>query len=226
VTGGFCQAGRELRLFGNMPLDVQYINILIISILIGALMARSPSSSPALRRAEVVALAGSSRGAKNPVPPVHRHAAHLARRFQQICLGVTAEVLEPESLTPLQYAVIGSVDDAPGLDQRRLAARIGIDPVSAHHLVSGLEAAGLLERRTEAEDRRARVLHLTRRGSELRRRLRPAMMASQDRILAPLSPGERMAFMALLTRIVEGNEVYARPGNGRRRPTRKNARPE
>ena len=157
---------------------------------------------------------------KSPVPPVHRHAAHLARRFQQICLGVLAEVLTPECLSPLQYAVIGSLDDTPGIDQSRLAERIGIDPVSAHRLIEELEAAGLVERRVAAADRRARVLNLTRRGSALRRRLRPAMMATQDRILAPIAPDERTAFVALLTRIVEGNDSYARPGNGRRRPRR------
>lgn len=176
---------------------------------------------PAPRRREASGIAGQPRRPKNPVPPVHWHAAHLARRFQQICLGVIAEVLEPEALTPLQYAVIGSVDDAPGVDQRRLAARLGIDPVSAHHLAQGLEEAGLLERHVAPTDGRARTLHLTRRGSELRRRLRPAMQATQDRILAPLSRNERSAFMALLTRVVEGNETYARPGNGRRRPVRR-----
>jgi len=186
-------------------------------------MARSTT---ALKRPEPAGTVVPSRGPKNPVPPVHRHAAHLARRFQQICLGIIAEVLEPESLTPLQYAVIGSIDDAPGLDQRRLAQRIGVDAVSMHHLVNGLEAAGLLERLTAMTDRRARVLHLTRRGGELRRRLRPAMMATQDRILAPLTPSERADFIALLTRVVEGNETYARPGNGRRRPVRRTKQPD
>lgn len=37
------------------------------------------------------------------VPQAHRVPAHLARRFHQICLGVTAEVLERETLTPIEY---------------------------------------------------------------------------------------------------------------------------
>ena len=162
----------------------------------------------------------------NPVPAVHRHAAHLARRFQQICLGIVAEVLTPEGLSPLQYAVIGSLDDAPGIDQRRLAERLGIDPVSAHQLVETLEAIGLVERRVAADDRRARTLTLTRKGKTLRRRLRPVMLATQDRILAPLARRERAGFVALLTRIIEGNETYARPGNGRRRPRKAAPRPK
>jgi MarR family transcriptional regulator, temperature-dependent positive regulator of motility len=159
--------------------------------------------------------------ATSPVPPVHRHAGHLARRFQQICLGIIAEVLEPEGLTPVQYAALASLDDAPGIEQHRLANRIGIDPVSAHHLVNGLASAGLVRRRVAADDRRARVLDLTRRGTVLRRRLKPAMMSTQDRILAPLSAAERDVLVALLTRVIEKNETYARPGNGRRPPRRK-----
>jgi hypothetical protein len=89
--------------------------------------------------------------ATSPVPQVHRHAGHLARRFQQICLGVIAEVLAPEGLTPVQYAALASLDDAPGIEQRRLAHRIGIDPVSAHHLVDGLAAdSGSASRRMTA----------------------------------------------------------------------------
>ena len=157
---------------------------------------------------------------KSPVPLAHRHVAHLARRLQQICLGVISEALEPADLTPLQYAVLGSLDDAPGIDQRRLADRIGVDPVSAHQLLDELEAAGLVERRIAADDRRSRSLHLTRDGLKLRRSLRAPMMATQDRILGPISPEERARFVALLTRVIEGNESYARPGNGRRRPRR------
>jgi MarR family transcriptional regulator, temperature-dependent positive regulator of motility len=47
------------------------------------------------------------------------------------------------------------------------------------------------------------------------------MMSTQDRILAPILPAERDILIALLTRVIEGNEIYARPGNGRWRPRRK-----
>jgi DNA-binding MarR family transcriptional regulator len=67
-------------------------------------------------------------------------------------------------------------------------------------------------------DRRARVLRLTPAGTRLRRRLRPALLAAQECILAPLSRDERVSLIDLLARVVEGNENYARPGNGRRKP--------
>jgi DNA-binding MarR family transcriptional regulator len=92
--------------------------------------------------------------------------------------------------------------------------------VSAHHLVHRLAAAGYIERRVNLEDRRARTLRLTARGQALRDRLRADGRASQERILAPLAQKERTLFLAMLTRLVEAHEAYARPGNGRRRAPR------
>jgi len=118
-----------------------------------------------------------------PVPPVHRVPAHLARRFHQICLGVLSEVTAPEQLSPVEYAILGSLDDSPGIDQRTLAERIGMDTVSAHQSVGRLEARGLIKQT-------GRVLSV------------------------PVGDG-------LLGRVVDANEAYARPGNGRRPPSRK-----
>jgi DNA-binding MarR family transcriptional regulator len=132
-----------------------------------------------------------------------------------------AEVTEPENLTPLQFGVLAALDDEPGIDQRRLAARLAIDPVTAGQVINDLERASLVDRQVHSEDRRARVLGLTPDGLKLRRRLRPALAAAQSRILAPLSAKDQATLLTLLTRVVAGNEAYAKPGNGRRRPGQK-----
>ncbi len=97
---------------------------------------------------------------------------------------------------------------------------MGIDTVSAHHMVEELEGSGLVPRHIDSEDRRARVLNLTTRGRRLFRALLPDMQAGHDRILAPLSAAERRTLIDLLKRVVDANRKYARPGNGRRRPRR------
>jgi MarR family transcriptional regulator, temperature-dependent positive regulator of motility len=157
---------------------------------------------------------------REPIAGVHRVPAYLARRLHQICLGMMAEVTEPAGLTVLEYSALGSIDDRPGIDQRRLAERMGIDKDTAGDLVDALEARGLLGRRIDPADRRARALHLTPEGLALRRRVRPAALAAQERILAPLGPADRQTLVALLVQVVEGNAAYARPGNGRRKPRR------
>lgn len=160
--------------------------------------------------------AAASRG----VPPNHRVPAHLARRFQQICLGIAAEATGPAGLTPIEYALIGALDDSPDMDQGTLAAMLGINTVSTHHMSHRLQALGLVEQRLDPGDRRSRLLRLTPRGHALRQELRSAGRAAQERILAPLAPAERPLFVDMLTRLVEAHEAYARPGNGRRRASR------
>jgi DNA-binding MarR family transcriptional regulator len=141
----------------------------------------------------------------------------LARRFHQVCLGITAEVTGRVDLTPIEYSVLTALDDTPDIDQGSLAARLGVDTATAHHLTHRLAAVGYIERRIDANDRRARALRLTPRGQALREELRPDARASQERILAPLARKDRRLFLDMLTRLVEAHEAYARPGNGRRR---------
>jgi DNA-binding MarR family transcriptional regulator len=155
------------------------------------------------------------------VPPNHRVPSFLAFRFHQLCLGIMAEVLGPEGLRWAEYGALTTLDAEPGLDQQSLAARIGIDKVSAGQLIDRLERDGLVSRLPHPTDRRARALHLTAAGLALRLGLQPKALAAQDRILAPLGVEERGPLIELLTRVVEGHGAYARPGNGRLPPRRR-----
>jgi DNA-binding MarR family transcriptional regulator len=154
------------------------------------------------------------------VPPRHRVAPHLARRFHQVCVGFTSEITEPAGLTPVEFSVLTALNDAPDIDQLTLALRLGVDAVTAHNLANRLEALGHVDRRVNPEDRRARVLRLTAQGQAVHDELRPKGRAQQERLLAPLTPEERPLFLDMLTRLVEAHEAYARPGHGRRRLAR------
>jgi hypothetical protein len=77
--------------------------------------------------------------------------------------------------------------------------------------------AGLVERRVNGQDRRARMLRLTARGAKLHQRLLPGARSRQNRMLAPLTAAEREVFLDQLVRIINTNEIYARPGAGRRK---------
>jgi MarR family transcriptional regulator, temperature-dependent positive regulator of motility len=155
------------------------------------------------------------------VPPNHRVPSFLAFRFHQLCLGIMAEVLAPAVLKSTEYGALTMLDAEPGLDQQSLAARLGIDKVSAGQLIDRLERNGFVSRSLHPTDRRARVLNLTPEGLTLRRRIQPAALAAQDRILAPLRAEDRMQLINLLTTVVEGHSEYARPGNGRLPPRKR-----
>jgi DNA-binding MarR family transcriptional regulator len=183
--------------------------IIIRSVLGSQAMAPRRYSAGPDRPVQVVSWSGGA--------PIRRVPIALARRFVQICLAVAAETLEGENLTPLQFAVLANLNDESDVDQISLAARLGVDRNSASVLVEQLEKRGLIDRRVNGADRRARLLRLTRIGNDLHERLRPAMRAGQRRILAPLAPNERERFLDQLVQIIKANESYARPGAARRK---------
>ena len=149
----------------------------------------------------------------------HRVPFALARRFQQICNTVLAETLAGEEVSaPLAYHALALVDDFPGVEQRRLAELMGIDRTNVGQIVDELEAKGLVRRSVNGADRRARELRLTARAVNLRRRMRPKVLAAQASVLTPLKSAERVLLIDLLTRVVQANEIHARPGAGRRPP--------
>src|ERR1700737_5619903 len=92
----------------------------------------------------------------SPVLPSHRVPAHLARRFNQICLGVTAEILVHEDLTPLLWGVMAAVLEEPGSGQRQLANSMGVDAVNFGQMIDFLERKGLVKRQVDPDERRAR----------------------------------------------------------------------
>jgi DNA-binding MarR family transcriptional regulator len=156
----------------------------------------------------------------NETPPVRRIPNALARRFFQICTTATAESVADADLAPLEFAVMAYVSrdaDEPDLDQSRLAERLGIDRNNVGLLLERLETKGLLERRVNGRDRRARMVRLTARGERLWQRLAPIAAAGQQRILAVLAPADREKLLDLLVQVIEGNRAMARPGTGRRK---------
>jgi DNA-binding MarR family transcriptional regulator len=154
------------------------------------------------------------------IPPVRRVVAALVRRFNQICVTMVADSVASADLTPLQFAVLAYLnkrDGQPGIDQNGLAARIGVERSHVSLLVEELGTRGLVERRVNGADRRARVLQLTPKGEKLYDRLRINNVAANERVLDPLTARERDLLVEMLIRIIRQNAAYARPGAGRRK---------
>jgi DNA-binding MarR family transcriptional regulator len=81
---------------------------------------------------------------------------------------------------------------------RELAERMGCEPSNATFVADRLEEQGYLERHPHPDDRRAKQLVLTPKGTELRERL--LELLSEDSPLAPLAPEEQDLLQHLLTR--------------------------
>jgi DNA-binding MarR family transcriptional regulator len=133
---------------------------------------------------------------------------------------MTADSVADADLTPLQYGAMGCLnekDGEPGIDQIGLAARLGVARNSASVLVKELAAKGLIEQRVNGADRRARLLHLTRKGERLFLQLRKKNLAAQASTVETLTRHERELLLDLLTRVIAANGQFAKPGAGRRK---------
>ncbi|MGN7860212.1 MarR family winged helix-turn-helix transcriptional regulator [Microbacterium sp. 22303] len=131
-----------------------------------------------------------------------------------------AELVKPAGLTPATAGVLRILMQNPGLSQRALADRLGAVPSRVVVLVDTLEAAGLVSRTRDPDDRRHHRLDLTEDGRATLRTLRAAAEQQNADVLSPLDPAEREAFAALVTRLAAAHgldpDVHRGYGGGGR----------
>jgi DNA-binding MarR family transcriptional regulator len=108
-----------------------------------------------------------------------------------------------------------------GIEQNSLAGRLNVDRNTASLIVEQLVKKELVERRVNGADRRARLLSLTPKGERLYAQLRPAHLAANQSILAPITPRERKLLISLLIRVIEGNLAQEDGSQVRARPRRR-----
>lgn len=85
-----------------------------------------------------------------------------------------------------------------GMRQVALAEMIGIEGSSLVRLLDQLCLLGLVERREDPSDRRAKTLHLTKSGKALARRIEIILSELRAELLADVSPGQLAACLAVM----------------------------
>jgi DNA-binding MarR family transcriptional regulator len=150
------------------------------------------------------------RAAAAPEIDLEELPGHVIRRLHQIAVAIFLQETEAHGITPVQYAALQTVGNAPGIDQRTLAGTIGLDTSTVAGVIDRLEARGLLARGTSPNDRRVRLLTLTAEGQALLVKVVPDMQKAQQRILAPLPKAERAEFMRMLRTLVDANNELSR----------------
>ncbi|MDE2418910.1 MAG: MarR family transcriptional regulator [Burkholderiales bacterium] len=126
-------------------------------------------------------------------------AGHLIRRLHQQSMQVFQAQTQAAGLdlTSVQFAALDTIAENPGIDQASLASAISFDRATIGGVIDRLERKGLVLRVVSAQDRRARLLHLTTEGEQLLATCRPVVSSLQADILAALSPKEREVFLSL-----------------------------
>lgn len=150
-----------------------------------------------------------------PSPPITIDAVYAApgylfRRMQQIAVSIFMEECRAFDLTPVQYAALIAIHTHPGIDATRLSAVIAFDRSTLGSVIERLQAKDYVERKPASEDKRIKLLYLTKSGAAILREIIPAVERAQARMLEPLKPADRKTLMGLLVQLVDLNNEASR----------------
>lgn len=122
----------------------------------------------------------------------------LARRWRRaLDARLAAAGLSDATWVPL----IHLQESGGGLTQKDLAARVGIEGSSLVRLLDILSRNGLIERRVDASDGRARLVHLTALGHHRISEIRQELARGEEEMLIDLSDDEISAMLCQLEKI-------------------------
>jgi DNA-binding MarR family transcriptional regulator len=110
---------------------------------------------------------------------------HATLRWQR----AIAAALAPLGLTHVQFVLLACAwwlnEQGHTPNQLTLAAQAGTDVKMTSQVLRRLEAKGLIERRTDPHDTRARTLHITAHGGALARKAIAAVERADDAFFGP-----------------------------------------
>lgn len=109
------------------------------------------------------------------------------------------------SLTLPQCKVLVRLDRNEGISQARLAELADLDPMTIVRILDHMEAEGLLERKQDPSDRRARRLFLTPRAKPLLDEITRLSSLTREELFAGISRQERDEFLSVLGRIYQNS---------------------
>ncbi len=141
---------------------------------------------------------------------VYAAPGYLFRRMQQIAVALFIEECRAFELTPVQYAALIAIHTHPGIDATRLSAVIAFDRSTLGNVIERLETKQYIERKPSREDRRIKLLYLTKSGAALLRDITTSVDRAEARMLQPLKPADRKTLLALLTQLVDLNNEASR----------------
>ncbi|MEO3871029.1 MarR family transcriptional regulator [Nonomuraea sp. B12E4] len=127
-----------------------------------------------------------------------RDLAEMLHPLLQSLIAAERPVLAAHRVSMWGYAVLGALDDGSVRTQAALAEAIGADKTRIIGILDKLQAAGLITRDPDPQDRRARILTITGEGRKMRRSIRAEIQANEDRLLARLPEADRHGFLRAL----------------------------
>ncbi|WP_436763296.1 MarR family winged helix-turn-helix transcriptional regulator [Streptosporangium sp. V21-05] len=127
----------------------------------------------------------------------------FARLKQGLATAETAAVRE-HGMTLWGYTVLVAVVEAPARTQLALAQAVSVDKSKLVLILDELEDAGLVRRRPDPADRRARIIEATPEGDHALKAARADIETIENQLLADLAPSARTTLQSALQHLAGG----------------------
>jgi MarR family transcriptional regulator for hemolysin len=105
------------------------------------------------------------------------------------------------SLTLVQCRALAHLEKNEGISQARLAELTEVEPMAMVRILDRMEAEGVIERRPDLDDRRARRLHLTAKAKPVLDEIWRLAALTRAETFAGVVRAEREAFIGVLERL-------------------------
>ena len=110
-------------------------------------------------------------------------------------------VLAAHGLSMWGYSVLVALDRSAIRTQAALAEAIGADKTRIIAILDELQQNGLIERLADPEDRRARLLAITKEGRRVKDAVQAEIQSGEERWLGTLSASDRAVFLRVLQQL-------------------------
>jgi len=135
-------------------------------------------------------------------PSVDSEITWLLHRAAQRMRTATGEQAETHGLQLRDYIVLSALDKTPDLTQVELAKALGLDKTTLMSQLDRLERTGLVVRRPDPRDRRARIPEITEAGNVLRAEVASACTGVEAAAVTGFSDEEVRTFRRMLFAII------------------------
>lgn len=139
-------------------------------------------------------------------PSVNSEITWLLHRAAQRMRNATGEQAEKYGLQLRDYIVLSALDKTRGLTQVEVGKTIGLDKTTLMSQLDRLEREGLVVRRSDPRDRRARIPEITEAGDALRAKVASACAGVEAAVVDRFGPNQLHDFRQMLFDIIGDTE--------------------
>ena len=130
-------------------------------------------------------------------------AGYLGNVMARLLTRALHMEIEAYGLAPAQFMTMVEIWRDPGVTQRLLVDRLGVEQGTMTNTLARMERDGFIVRRPHETDGRAQTVHLTQKAEEI---LQPTILGairSNEAALGCLTDTERQQFLDLMQKVIE-----------------------